>query len=102
MANKEFYDGLSDEDKTVIQNAAEAAFEYILDYQQELGEKSFDNILAAKPEMEINILSEEERKPFMATSEPVEAAYIEMTGDKGKEILEQMKADLEAAEAAAK
>lgn len=101
MANKDFYDGLSEEDQTLIQNATDAAFEHILGYQQELGKESFDNILAAKPEMEINILSEEERKPFMETAAAVEAAFVEMTGDQGEAILKQMKADLEAAEAAA-
>ncbi|MBK0328750.1 TRAP transporter substrate-binding protein DctP [Rhodobacteraceae bacterium F11138] len=100
MANKDFYDGLSDEDKTLVKNATDAAFEHILGYQAELGETSFDNIKAAKPEITINILSEDERAPFMATSGPVEEAFIEMTGDKGKEILDQMKADLEAANAA--
>jgi len=100
MANKDFYDGLSDADKTVIANATDAAFEYILGYQSELGKTSFDNILAAKPEMEINILSEAEREPFKATAGPVEAAYIEMTGDTGEAILTQMKADLKAAELA--
>ncbi|MCV2893200.1 TRAP transporter substrate-binding protein DctP [Lentibacter sp. XHP0401] len=100
MANKDFFDGLGEEDQELIQNATDAAFEYILGYQQELGEKSFDNILKAKPEMEINILSEEERKPFMATSEPVEAAFIEMAGERGEKILNQLKADLKAAEGA--
>ncbi|QIE55464.1 C4-dicarboxylate ABC transporter [Pikeienuella piscinae] len=97
MANKDFYDGLGEEDQQLIQNAADAAFEYILDYQVALGDESFEKIKEAKPEIEINILSEEERKPFMATSASVEEAFIGMTGDKGAEILAQMKADLEAA-----
>lgn len=101
MANKDFYDGLSDEDKELVQNATDVAFEHILGYQAELGEKSFENIKEAKPEITINILSEDERAPFMATSDPVEAAFIDMTGDKGKEILDQMKSDLEAANDAA-
>ncbi|MCL3881203.1 TRAP transporter substrate-binding protein DctP [Marivita sp. GX14005] len=100
MANKQFYDGLGEEDQQLIQNATDAAFEYILGYQEELGKESFDNIKAAKPDITINILSEEERAPFMATSGPVEDAYIEMTGDTGKEILDQMKADLEEAKSA--
>ena len=40
MANKDFYDGLSDEDKELVQNASDAAFEYILEYQSGLQEKS--------------------------------------------------------------
>lgn len=100
MANKEFFDGLSDADKKVVRDATQTAFDYILGYQAELGEKSFENIKAAKPEMEINILSEEERKPFMATAPKVEEEFIKMAGDSGKAILEQMKADLKAAKEA--
>ncbi|QHQ34404.1 TRAP transporter substrate-binding protein DctP [Algicella marina] len=100
MANKDFYDGLSDEEKQLIQNATDAAFDHILDYQAGLQDKSLENIKSAKPEMVINILSDEERQPFMETADAVEAAFIEMTGDSGKEILEQMKSDLEAAGAA--
>ena len=97
MANKDFYDGLSEEDQQMIQNATDAAFEYILDYQKGLQQEALDKIKEAKPEMEINILSEEERKPFMETAGQVEDAFIEMTGESGQKILEQMKADLEAA-----
>lgn len=100
MANKDFFDGLSAEDQELIQNATEAAFDHILDYQAGLQSQSLENIKEAKPEMMINILSEEERQPFMETADSVEAAYIEMTGDSGQEILDQMKADLEAASAA--
>ena len=96
MANKDFYDGLSDADKEVVQNASDAAFEYILEYQSGLQEKSLDNIAKAKPDMQINILSEEERQPFKDKAASVEEAFIEMTGDSGKEILDQFKADLEA------
>ncbi|WP_018699530.1 TRAP transporter substrate-binding protein DctP [Amorphus coralli] len=97
MANKDFYDGLSDADKKVVQDASDAAFEYILDYQKNLQEESLKKIKEAKPSMEINILAEDARKPFMDTADDVEAAFIEMTGDSGKKILEQMKADLKSA-----
>ncbi|MBI6628535.1 TRAP transporter substrate-binding protein [Pontibaca salina] len=96
MANKDFYDGLADGDKEVVQNAIDVAFDYILDYQAELDEASFDKIKEAKPEIEINILSDEERQPFKDAAGQVEEAFIEMTGDTGQKILDQMKADLEA------
>ncbi|WP_407647735.1 TRAP transporter substrate-binding protein [Halovulum marinum] len=96
MANKDFFDGLSEEDQQVIRNATDVAFEYILEYQSGLQEESLEKIKQAKPEMEINILSEEERQPFMDTAGEVEEAFIEMTGDSGRKILEQMKQDLAA------
>lgn len=98
MANKDFYDGLPEEDQMLIQAATDSAFDYILDYQAGLQEQALENIKEAKPEMQINILSAEQRAPFMETAEQVEQQFIEMTGDTGQAILEQMKADLEAAE----
>lgn len=97
MANQDFYDGLGESDQQVIQDAVDVAFEYILEYQRDLQEESLAKIKEAKPEMEINILSEEERQPFMDTAPAVEEAFVEMTGEGGQEILDQMKADLEAA-----
>ncbi|WP_372674520.1 TRAP transporter substrate-binding protein DctP [Aquicoccus sp.] len=96
MANKDFYEGLSEEDQQVIQDAMDAAFEHIIDYQKGLHEESLEKILEAKPSMEVNVLDEEERAPFVAAAEEVEAKFIEMTGDSGEDLLEQFKADLEA------
>jgi len=96
MANKEFYDGLSDEEQQVVQDAIDVAFDHIIDYQQGLHEESIEKIKEAKPEIEINVLSEEQRQPFIEAGEKVEDRFVEMTGDSGKAILDQMKADLEA------
>lgn len=100
MANLDFYEGLSDDDKAAVDSAIETAFEYILEYQQGLQEASLKKIQEEKPDMQINILSEAEREPFMATASSVEETFIDMTGDSGKAILDQLKADLEAANAA--
>jgi TRAP-type C4-dicarboxylate transport system substrate-binding protein len=99
MANKDFYDGLPAEDQELVQAAIDSAFDYILDYQSGLHEQALQNIREAKPEMQINILTPEQRAPFMATASSVEEQFIEMTGESGQAILDQMKADLEAAEA---
>lgn len=96
MANKDFFDGLSAEDQQVVRDAADAAFEFILDYQDGLTESALFAIREAKPEITVTVLTDEQRAPFMDAAEAVEQAYIEMTGDRGAEILAQMKADLEA------
>jgi TRAP-type C4-dicarboxylate transport system substrate-binding protein len=95
MANKAFYDGLPEEDQVLIQNATDAAFDYIVEYQQGLHEEALANIQEAKPEMQINTLTEEQRQPFMEAAGQVEEAFIEMTGESGQAILDQMKEDLE-------
>lgn len=96
MANKDFFDALPAEDQELIRNAIQHAFDYILEYQRGLQEESLAKIKQAKPDMVINILTEEQRQPFMEAAAEVEATFIEMTGDSGRAILEQMKADLEA------
>ncbi len=96
MANKDFYDGLSDADKKVVQDAAASAYDYIVEYQKGLADSELEKIKKAKPEMTVTVLSEEERSCFKAAAKDVEAKFIEMTGDSGKAILDQMKADLEA------
>lgn len=97
MANKTFYDGLSPEDQKLIQAAATTAYDYIVDYQKGLAEQELKKIKEAKPEMKVTVLNEDQRSCFKAAAKDVESKFIEMTGDSGKAILEQMKADLKAA-----
>lgn len=97
MANKTFYDGLSAEDQKIVQDAATVAYDYIVEYQKGLAEEELEKIKQAKPEMTVTVLNEEQRKCFKDAAVEVEAKFIEMTGESGKAILEQMKADLKAA-----
>ncbi|MDB6181407.1 TRAP transporter substrate-binding protein DctP [Paracoccus fistulariae] len=96
MANLDFYEGLSDEDKKVVQDAIAAAFDYIIDYQTGLTEESLKKIMEAKPSMTITTLSEEQRRPFIDTAPAVEEEFLKIGGPKAQEILDQMKADLAA------
>ncbi|WP_045393440.1 TRAP transporter substrate-binding protein DctP [Falsirhodobacter sp. alg1] len=97
MANKDFFDELPEEDKTVIHNAMEAAFDYIVDYQTGLTETSLEKIKEAKPSITITDLTEEQRQPFMDTADSVEEEFLKIGGSQAQAILDQMKADLEAA-----
>ncbi len=97
MANKDFYDGLSDDDKALIQKAIDEANDYVLSYQQGLENDSVARIKAARPGVRFVSLDEDKRVLFREASAPVKARFVEMTGDSGKAILEQMEADLLAA-----
>jgi TRAP-type transport system periplasmic protein len=96
MANKEFFDGLSDADKKIVEDAASAAFEHIVVYQEGLAQEELAKIKKAKPSMTVTVLTEEQRSCFKEAAVEVEAKFIEMTGDSGKAILEKFKADLAA------
>lgn len=97
MANKDFFDGLPEEDQELIRNATAAAFDHILEYQQGLTESSLEAIMEAKPSITVTTLSEEERAPFRDTAQQVEATFLEIGGPRAQEVLDQMKADLDAA-----
>lgn len=96
MANKSFFDGLSEADKKVVEDAADAAYDFIVDYQKGLADQELKKIMEAKPEMTVTVLSEDQRRCFKDAAADVEAKFIEMTGDGGKAILDQLKADLDA------
>lgn len=100
MANADFYDGLSAEDQQLVQDAAQSAFEYILNYQKELEQKAIEMIKEKKPEIKIVTLSDEERQPFREAAKAVKEWFVEQTGERGKAILEQVEKDIEAAKAA--
>ncbi|WP_291727547.1 TRAP transporter substrate-binding protein DctP [Leisingera sp. F5] len=96
MANKDFYDGLSAEEQQVVQNAAQAAYDHTVVYQQQAAESELAKIMEAKPEMQVTVLNDDQRSCFKTAAAEVEAKFIEMTGDSGAAILEQLKADLAA------
>lgn len=97
MANKEFYDGLSEEDQKLVDDAAAEAFDHIIEYVKDVNQQELDKIREADPSVTITTLSREQQECFREAAKEVEKKFVEMTGDSGKAILEQMKADLEAA-----
>lgn len=96
MANKEFYDGLSAENKQLIKDATSYAFNYITEYVPGLGERKLQAILDASDEVTVTRLTDAERQAFIDRAPQVEQKFIEITGDSGKKLLEQFKADLKA------
>jgi TRAP-type C4-dicarboxylate transport system substrate-binding protein len=97
VANLGWFQGLSDDERAILETAQSAAFEHIVEYQDTLAEDSLAKILEAKPEMEVIRLSDEERQPFREAAEAVEVEFVEMAGGEAAAILEQFKADVEAA-----
>jgi TRAP-type C4-dicarboxylate transport system substrate-binding protein len=100
MANADFYDGLGDKDKELIQNASDVALDYILALAVNLDAQGLGRIVRTNPGYKIVTLTEAERAPFKARAAAVEKAFIEKVGSRGKAVIEQMKKDL--ADAASK
>ncbi|MDX5329346.1 MAG: TRAP transporter substrate-binding protein DctP [Marinobacter sp.] len=96
MANQNFYNGLSDEDKKLVRDAADYAFEEIIVHIDGLADEALEKIQAASDEVTVTRLNEEQIEAFRARAPQVEERFINMTGERGKQLLDQFKADLEA------
>lgn len=96
MANQDFYKGLSEEDQQLVQEASDAAYEHTIDHISGLADEALAKIQEASDEVTVTRLTDEQIQAFRDRAPQVEEAFIEMTGESGKELLEQFKADLEA------
>jgi len=96
MANKNFYDGLSDEDKKLVQDAADYAFEKIVVHIDGLADEALAKIQKASDKVTVTRLNEEQIKAFKDRAPQVEKKFIEMAGKGGEDLLKQFKQDLEA------
>lgn len=96
MANQDFYNGLSEENKQLVKDATAHARQHIFEYVPGLGEKKLGTIMADSEEVTVTRLDEEQRQAFRDRAPQVEAKFIEMTGERGEKLLEQFKADLQA------
>ncbi|PHQ15469.1 TRAP transporter substrate-binding protein [Marinobacter profundi] len=96
MANQNFYDGLSDGDKKLVQDAADFAYTEILEHIDGLADEALAKIQKASDKVTVTRLNEEQIETFRARAPQVEKKFIEMTGKRGEELLNQFKTDLEA------
>lgn len=96
MANQNFYDGLSDGDKKLVQDAADFAYKEILEHIDGLADEALSKIQKASDKVTVTRLNEEQIETFRARAPQVEKKFIEMTGKRGEELLNQFKTDLEA------
>ncbi|TLF53744.1 C4-dicarboxylate ABC transporter [Halomonas urmiana] len=96
MANQDFFEGLSDEDKELVRAASDAAYDHTIEHIQGLAEESLEKIQASSDEVTVTRLDDEQIQAFKERAPQVEEEFIDMTGERGKELLEQFKADLEA------
>lgn len=90
LANRDFWDNLSDEHRQIIREVNEELVEYIHEVQVELNERRMEQILEARPDVEIIDIDEETREAFREASMPVRDTYVEMTGERGGEILDRL------------
>ncbi|WP_416138764.1 TRAP transporter substrate-binding protein DctP [Halomonas sp. HK25] len=96
MANQNFFDGLSEDDQQLVRDASDHAYEIIIDHISGLADDSLAKIQEASDEVTVTRLTEEQIEAFRARAPEVEEEFINMTGERGQELLDQFHADLEA------
>lgn len=97
LANHAFWEGLSEEDQDLVRAAISHAYDYIVEYQEGLQERSLEMILERRPDMGVTVLDDEQREPFRQAAERVREEFVRMTGESGQAILEGFERDIEAA-----
>ena len=97
MANKNFYDGLDAETQQLIEDAADVAFDHTVEFQKMANERELKKI-RNESDVTITRLSRDQQQCFREAAKRVEDKFVEMTGESGKQILQQMKKDLKEAE----
>ncbi|WP_445000126.1 TRAP transporter substrate-binding protein [Halomonas mongoliensis] len=96
MANQDFFNSLSEEEQQLVRDASDHAYEVIIEHISGLADDSLARIQESSDEVTVTRLTEEQIEAFRARAPQVEERFIEMTGDRGRELLDQFHADLEA------
>ena len=99
-ANPDFWDGLSDERRAMLEQIFEELQEFIFETEQRFNEERLDIIREARPELEILRLSDEEQAAFRERAVEVRERYLELAGPRGAELLATIEAAVERASAA--
>ncbi len=86
MANRDWYDGLSDEHKQVIEEAVVELVPYIHEVQTRLNSERLD-IITSNSDIELVYLTPEEREVFRELSIPVRETFAEMVGERGTRLM---------------
>jgi len=94
-ANYEFIKKLPPDIRALIDDAIEAANDYIFDLEPLLNEKRKQMIMEAKPTMQYIELTDEEIDAFRKKSEPLRQKYLEMGGKGANDVLDAVTKDLE-------
>ena len=101
VANADFWDGLSQEHRTLLGEVRDDLQTFILAKQREKNAASIEKMLKDNPNLSVIKLTPAERDVFRQRAEPLAQKLVGMVGGRSGQILEQLKTDIVAAEKAA-
>lgn len=85
-ANQQFFDGLSEEDRQLVQEVRAEVDAVIFDFQRELNAERLE-LIRNNSDIEIVELSEEQRAAFREASQPIRDEYRKLAGERGDTLL---------------
>ena len=96
--NPEFWENLTDEERTMIEEIQEELDQYVFDMQNQYSEERLEKIIANKPNVGLIEYTEEERAAFQESARAGYDYYLNLTGEEGQKLLDMLQQDIETAE----
>ncbi len=94
MSGEDWYQGLPEDRKTLIDDTLADLNEFINPVVTQFNEERLDKIKAAKPDMQMITLTEEERALFRERAEGTQTKIGDVVSARGAELLEALKAEI--------
>ncbi|HEX6141575.1 MAG TPA: TRAP transporter substrate-binding protein DctP [Geminicoccaceae bacterium] len=99
VTNSDWYQAdLSDENKKVLDETISELADYIFEVQDQYNQERLEKIKEAKPDMQVIELTDEERAVFQERAQEVRQKYVEMVGGEAEQVLNDLEAEIKAAE----
>lgn len=96
--NPEFWESLTEEEKTMVMEIQEELDQYVFDMQNQYSQERLEKILANKPSIELIEYTDEERAAFQEKAQAGYDYYLDLTGEEGQKLLNMLQEDIAAAE----
>lgn len=98
VTNNDWYESLSDSQRTMIDETVNELVDFIFETQREFNETRLEKIKESKPELTMIRLTDEERAAFEERAGEAREKFLEMTGESGAEVLNSLEQEIEQAE----
>lgn len=79
--NSKWYNALSEEKQAMVDKAIKAADQAAYDYQIRINKENMDKILKERPNMQVVVLTDEERERFKTLSQKLHTTYYDVVAN---------------------
>ena len=94
VAGSDWFDTLNPDRQQLVRDTMADMTGFIDGVVTDFNQQRLDIIKKAKPEIGLVVLTDEERDAFRAQSTGTSAAYVEIVGDRGQELLDALQTEM--------